>query len=63
MHTTTWWVSGVCSTTTMCSPWGPLKPSSAIEPVPSASSRALYSGSTHAWATTLAPFMGPTFSS
>ena len=45
---------------TLCSPCGPLKPSSAIAAVPSASSRARYSGSVHALATTLAPFIGPT---
>ena len=60
MQTTTWWVSAVFSTTTMCSPCGPLKPSSAIAAVPSSSSRALYSGSTQARATTFAPFIGPT---
>ena len=47
------------STTTMFSPCGPLKPNSAMAAVPSSSSRARYSGSVHARATTLAPFSGP----
>src|SRR6266508_4578321 len=43
----------------MWSPSGPPKPSSAIAALPSASNRCLYSGSTQARATTLAPFIGP----
>src|SRR5215472_6125191 len=55
----TLWTAGVFSTTTMWSPSGPPKPSSAMAAVPSASSRLLYSGSAHARATTFAPFIGP----
>ena len=56
MQTTTLCTSSVFSTTTMSSPCTPVKPSSAIALVPSANRRALYSGSTQARATTLAPF-------
>ena len=55
----TLWTAGVFSTTTMWSPSGPPKPSSAIAAVPSASSRCLYPGSIQARATTFAPFSGP----
>ncbi len=51
--------AGVFSTTTMSSPCTPLKPSSAIVDVASASKRALNAGSDQARATTLAPLCGP----
>ena len=49
----------VFSTTRTLSPSAPAIPSSAIASVPSASRRALNSGSTHALATTRAPWCGP----
>ena len=59
MHTTTLCTAGVFSSTIISDPWGPQYPISAMVAVPSSSSRRLNSGSTHARATTLAPFMGP----
>ena len=58
MQTIMLWTSGVFSTTTSSvSPIG--MPSSATAPVPFSRSRALYSGSDHALATTCAPSAGP----
>ena len=52
--------SGVFSTTTIVSPSKPPYPSSAIAAVPFCRSRSRYPSSTHARATTRAPFCGPT---
>jgi hypothetical protein len=60
VHTTTWWTSSVCSSATMHSPCGPVKPMWWIAAVASASSHSRYAGSVQARATTRAPFIGPT---
>ena len=59
MHTTRLCTCSVFSTTRTLSPSAPAMPSSAIAAVPSASRRSLNAGSTHARATTRAPWCGP----
>ena len=63
MHTTRLCTSGVFSTTTMWSPSGRRSRVPRWRRCRLDSSRALYSGSVHARATTLAPFIGPRLSS
>ena len=61
MQTTMLWTSGVFSSARMFSPWRPAKPRAVIAAPPSENSRARYSGSAQAFATTRAPLCGPTF--